>query len=119
MASLIAGVPAFASLHPSLLRELDRRLKEHRFGAGVFVFREGERGDRLYLILEGSVEVSAKAPSGSVVLATLAEGDLFGEIALLMPEAKRTASIKATAPLRTLSLDAADFHSLLSSYPEA
>ncbi len=81
--------------------------------------RQGEVGDRLYLIVEGLVEVTVAGLSGPVPLATLGPGELFGELALLSPSAQRQATVTTRAPLRALSLDAAAFHRALEAHPNA
>jgi CRP-like cAMP-binding protein len=80
---------------------------------------EGDAGERLYLIVEGRAEASTTGPSGTVPLATLGSGELFGEIALLEPGGRRQATVTAVEPLLVLSLRAADFRPVLETHPEA
>ncbi|MBA2619480.1 MAG: cyclic nucleotide-binding domain-containing protein, partial [Rubrobacter sp.] len=117
--ALLKGVPAFSRLPEAALEELAGLLREERFSAGGVVVTEGESGDRLYLISEGHAEVSAEGAKGSVPLAALGPGEVFGEVALLEPGGKRTATVTATAPLLALSLDAPAFHRALDAHPEA
>jgi putative peptide zinc metalloprotease protein len=116
---LLEGVPAFACLPTPALQELAERLEEDRYPPGVAMVAEGEAGDRLYLIAEGSAEVSTARQDGPVPLATLGPGELFGEIALLEPGGTRQATVTATTPLLVLSLGAPDFRRILDAYPEA
>ncbi len=51
--------------------------------AGECIFREGETGDRAYLIESGSVEISAKQHGAAQILSVLGEGDVFGEMTLI------------------------------------
>lgn len=111
--ALLRGVPAFARLPGEVLEELAALLAEEHYAAGAVVVTEGEAGDRLYLIAEGSAELSAAGP---VPLAALWPGELFGEVALLEPGGRRQATISAVAPLLLLSLDAPDFHRLLEDH---
>ncbi len=116
---LLAEVPAFAHLPSPVLEGLGSRLTEERFHSGDTVVFEGDAGDRLYLIVEGRAEASTAGPSGTVPLATLESGELFGEIALLEPAGRRQATVTASEDLRLLSLHAADFQRVLNAHPEA
>jgi CRP-like cAMP-binding protein len=116
---LLAEVPAFAHLPSPVLEGLDSRLTEERFHSGDTVVFEGDAGDRLYLIVEGRAVASTAGPSGTVPLATLESGELFGEIALLEPGGKRQATVTALEDLLLLSLHAADFQRVLDANPEA
>jgi nitric-oxide synthase, bacterial len=78
------------------------------FNVGDVVFSEGDRGDRLYLILTGRAEVRRKEGASEIVLAELLPGQFFGEIAILK-DTPRTATIVALDPLETVSLDGAWF----------
>ena len=101
------------------LEELVERLEEDRYPPGAAIVTEGEAGDRLYLIAEGSAEVSTAEQNSPVPLAALGPGELFGEIALLEPGDRRQATVTATTPLLVLSLGAPDFRSMLDAHPEA
>ena len=116
---LLAGIPAFARLPTAVLEGLASRLKEERFQSGDTVVVDGGADDRLYLIVEGRAEASTTEPSGTVPLATLEQGELFGEIALIEPGGKRLATVTAVDPLLLLSLAAADFRRVLEDDPEA
>lgn len=87
--------------------------EEHRRGS--FVVREGEAGERLYLVLSGRLEVRRDyAPGRSEPVAEMGEGDVFGEIALLQGGV-RTRSVRCRAPSILLGLDKADFERLVLS----
>jgi CRP-like cAMP-binding protein/Zn-dependent protease len=83
------------------------------------VVTEGDVGDRLFLIHSGSAEIAVSGKSGPVPLAALGPGELFGEIALLQPDGKRTATVTATTDLLVLSLAAPAFHEVLAAHPDA
>lgn len=117
--ALLKGVPAFARLPEEALEELAALLREERYPADGVVVVEGETGDRLYLISEGCAEVSAAGSRGSVPLAMLGPGELFGEIALLEPGGKRQATVTAITPLLALSLAAPAFNRVLDAHPKA
>lgn len=117
--ALLKGVPAFSRLPERTLEELAGLLLEERYSAGSVVVTEGEAGDRLYLISGGQAGVSAEGSKGPVPLATLGPGEIFGEIALLGPGAKRQATVTTITPLLALSLATPAFEGVLDAYPEA
>jgi CRP-like cAMP-binding protein len=74
---------------------------------GEMVFREGSRGDSLYLILEGLVAIEVAVPQrGRVRIATVGPGELFGWSSLFY-EKPKTALAAALEPTRALALNAA------------
>lgn len=84
------------------------------FDAGALVFGEGATGDLMYVVVSGRVEVFRKDAAGREVrLAVLAEGDAFGEIAIL-EHVRRTASVRAQGPTVTLALS----RQALARHPE-
>lgn len=89
------------------------RPEEHRRGS--YVVREGEPGERLYIVLSGRLEVRRDyAPGRSEPVAELGEGDVFGEIALL-EGGIRTRSVRSLGRSVLLALDKADFERLVLS----
>ncbi|MBX5491989.1 MAG: ATP-binding cassette domain-containing protein [Chloroflexi bacterium] len=111
-------VPLFADLPPEALAAIAQRLVAERYAPGDVIIRQGDVGDKLYLIDRGQVEVTVQhgpaAPEQP--LNTLHAGDYFGEIALLL-DVPRTASVKATTPVQLLALSKADLQALLHRLP--
>ncbi|MGH9457054.1 MAG: cyclic nucleotide-binding domain-containing protein [Thermoanaerobaculia bacterium] len=93
---------------------------EERFRAGSMVFREGDRGDKLYIILDGRIRISKFIPGvGEEALAVLDRGDFFGEMALI-DDQPRSADAKAHETDATvLSIDRATLREVLSMDPGA
>ena len=96
--------------------ELDRVLaiaqKETRKAEEV-VFKEGDVGDKFYVILSGEVRVMKPITSlGNEALAILKPGDFFGEMALI-DDSPRSASVVASADTTLLCITKKDFESLL------
>ena len=102
--ALLRGVEMFAPLPVVRLEELARRVRPVRVPAGAAVIREGEPGDRFYVIADGSVEVSERGRfrRSEVV------GECFGEIALLR-DVPRTATVTARTDVELLALEREDF----------
>lgn len=98
----------------ALLPDLHRR----SFDAGAYIFREGDLGQHLYLILNGEVKIARSGPGGAeVVFAVLLPGDMFGELALLEEGALRTADAVSLQPTDCLTLERRALNSFLDSHP--
>jgi CRP/FNR family cyclic AMP-dependent transcriptional regulator len=93
---------------------------EERFREGSMIFREGEKGDKLYIVLDGRVRISKFIPGvGEEALAVLDRGDFFGEMALI-DDKPRSADAKAHEGGATvLSIDRATLNEILSMDPHA
>ena len=105
---------------------------EERIKEGSMVFREGEKGDKLYIVLDGRVRISKFIPGvgadamglsaralGEEALAVLDRGDFFGEMALIDDKA-RSADAKAhDGDATVLSIDRATLNEILSMDPHA
>lgn len=87
-----------------------------RYPAGAFVFRQGDRGDRVYLIIGGTAEVRRTEGGRNQVLAELGPGQFFGELAVLN-DVPRAASVQATSELEVAWLDAAWIRSAGAANP--
>lgn len=84
VATFLARVALFADLPPVYLRRIAALGAEESFARGATIFAEGSAGDKLYLILSGSVRISRQVPGmGEEALAILRAGDYFGEMALI------------------------------------
>ena len=106
----------FADVAGSDLPWIDEIAREEVFDDGRIVFREGEMGDSLFIIVEGAVRV-LKGEVDPVVLAVLGERDCFGEMALLDGE-PRSATIETERRSRFLKIERADFEELLLARPQ-
>jgi CRP/FNR family transcriptional regulator, cyclic AMP receptor protein len=79
---------------------------------GDVLFREGDRGDKLYVLLEGEMEILL----GDFVLETAKSGTLIGEMALI-DDSPRTATARAKTPCRLAEIDRRRFHFLVQQTP--
>ncbi len=90
--------------------------REH-FEAKEVIFRQGDRGDRLYILVDGEVEVVKEGPGdGEEILARLGPGECFGEMALVSDNARMATARSATA-VNLLTVDRVGFHDLFSHHP--
>jgi len=84
---------------------------------GDMVIRQGEIGDKFFMIYRGSVDVSRRNQRGTESLGKLVAGDYFGEEALLMHQ-RRNATVTASEETVLLVLTLADFSQLLRQVPQ-
>jgi MFS family permease len=106
---LLRNIPIFAPLAEHVAERLSWDLVPLDAAAGTIVIREGDEGDRFYVIADGEAEVIT---AGRAV-ARLGPGSYFGEIALLR-DVPRTATVKAVTDCRLLSLERDVFLSALT-----
>ena len=98
-----------------LIRDIALELRPVIFTPGTYIFRAGEIGRHMYFISHGMVEVIS--PDGKTILATLGDGELFGEISLLFSQ-PRSASVRAMDYCDLYTLDKDNFERVLKHYPE-
>ena len=79
---------------------------------GDFLFREGEKGDKMYVLLEGEIDIFL----GDFVLETASPGSLLGEMALI-DDSPRTANAVAKSPSRLAQIDRRRFPFLVQQTP--
>src|SRR3990170_2543901 len=115
---LMALSPIFEPLTPADRKAILTRLTSQKFEQGVNIVREGEIGDTMYLIKEGEVNVWIQDPAkGKVVVATLAEGDFFGEIALATAR-PRVANVTTVTNAELVLFSRPMIKDILVKYPE-
>jgi ATP-binding cassette subfamily B protein len=124
----LAKFPFFRGLETERLTDISALFSTETCKPGESVVREGEPGDKFYIIVRGKVEVvkgvvaggngavTAGASADGERLAVLQDGDHFGEIALLRG-IPRTATVRALEPSVLLGLRREAFLKLTQSYP--
>ncbi len=112
----ILQTQAFLRLPAANIVSLFARLQEIPVKTGQIVIRQGDKGDYFYIIKQGRCRVVCKPAdnSSSVALADLAEGDSFGEEAL-MSNAPRNATVAMLCAGRLMRLAKSDFEALLKA----
>jgi NADH dehydrogenase len=90
--------------------------REH-FEPGQVVFRQGDIGDRVYLVLTGAADVVRSENAAEVHVARLEPGDWFGEMALLN-ETTRGATVRCAEAMDTLTLPKTEFSVLAANLPD-
>jgi ATP-binding cassette subfamily B protein len=113
----LRAIPIFEHLGEAQLATLAERFVSERYPAGTLVFREGDKGDRLHIVVRGKVEILKRVGQDLRQVAVLDDGSFFGEIALLQ-DVVRTATVRTRTPCLLLALDRDQFLDLLSVVPE-
>ncbi|HJT25808.1 MAG TPA: DUF1003 domain-containing protein [Pyrinomonadaceae bacterium] len=114
----LRSVPLFASLDDDAARELRSLLSDKRVPQNTRLFRQGDKGDAMYLIESGRVRISIRdEEQQEVILAELAQGDFFGEMSIIDGRQRSAdANVIDDAQLAILSRDA--FLSFVRSNPD-
>jgi CRP-like cAMP-binding protein len=111
--SQLGKVPLFAGLTPVALELISRVAAEETHALGTKIFKHGDPGDKLYVIVDGKVRISRDVPGmGEEALAVLGPGAVFGEMALL-DEAPRSADARVHERCRLLAVPKDAFEDLL------
>jgi CRP/FNR family transcriptional regulator, cyclic AMP receptor protein len=109
----MSKVPLFARCSKRELETIASLADEVDLPAGKVLTAEGDRGREFFVLLEGTAGVRSDGRE----LASLGEGDFFGEIALVTDKA-RTATVTATTQMRALVITDRAFRELLRNSPE-
>jgi CRP-like cAMP-binding protein len=113
----LQNVPIFAGLNDAALNMLWDHAKEVKASAGGIVVREGETGNRLFVVGEGQVRVCKHfGQSGEVELAKLAPGNFFGEMCIL-ETLPRSATVQAITNATLYTLTSLSFYHLYEQMP--
>ena len=115
---LLRQVALFATLDDAELAKIAETCREVSYHPGQTIFKEGEPGNRLFLILEGDVRISRDIPgSGEEALAILKPGACFGEMAVFDRSERSTDAI-SNGGCRLLTISRADLEIVLDLDPE-
>ena len=113
---MLRPMSLFQNLGTVEITQVAQKMKSQRFRAGDELVREGEPGDRFYLLSAGAVAVTTHEAGPDHRLAVLQSGDIFGERALITNE-PRNATITAIEDGMVFTLEKNEFDSALSSCP--
>jgi len=116
--TLLNEIDLFAYLDDEMKSNLSKRMKLHHFQSNDIVFKQGDKGDSLFVIREGVVGVWIKMEEGNAIeVARLGAGSFFGEMALLTGE-PRTASIITKTESYLYEITKSDFAPIIESSPQ-
>jgi sigma-B regulation protein RsbU (phosphoserine phosphatase) len=116
--NLLANIPLFHELPSSELEHLQGTMQVKDLEPGEILFREGQVGNRFYVIADGQLEIlmGAETPE-EMVLNVISTGEYLGEMSLIMPGGERTATARARVKTVLLSMDRDEFIALLGRHP--
>ena len=113
----LASIPVLTGIGQGALDLLAREGLVRDFGPCSWIVREGDEGHSFFILVMGQVEVVKHAETPhAVALATLRDGDFFGEMCVVEPM-PRAASIRALTAVRAIEIRAATLHHLFKQEP--
>jgi small-conductance mechanosensitive channel/CRP-like cAMP-binding protein len=113
----LSRVDVFRALDAEKVDRLARRLRHVVFGPGEVILRQGDPGDSLYLVRGGQVAVQIGVLGASKEIATLGDGQFFGEMSLMTGES-RTATVVAKTDVECYIVDKEAFQEIVHEKPE-
>ncbi len=114
----LAQVPIFRKVEAGELERLSRIARRETFKANTIVFFQGDRADKLFVILSGGAEVSQKTADGRrKVIGRLGAGEIFGELTLLDGR-ERCATVETVEATEMLSIAQPDFQAFAAKNPD-
>ena len=114
---VVRKAPLFAALDDETARALMESMTSSHLERGDTLFREGDQGDRLYVIGEGKIKLGRTSVDGREnLLAVLGPGEMFGELSLFDP-GPRTATATSIAEAQLIALSHEDLDSFLAGRP--
>ena len=123
---LLRGNILFADLNARQIRFVRNIVHLRRYRETEVIFRQGETGVGMYIILEGSVAITVNGPgsepaaaSGPIEIATLRPGDFFGELALVEDNCRRSADARALEDSQLIGFFKPDLLEILERNPAA
>lgn len=114
----LGSIPIFAGLNAAALSEIASAVEEAAFCTGDIIVREGEAGNRMFIIFSGRVEVVKNlAQTHETILAVLRPKDFLGEMSIIECVA-RSASVRAVEDTSLFALKGTDLYRLFKRYPD-
>ena len=111
--SLLKSAQIFADLDEGELARVVEVCKEQKYQSAKTIFKEGEPGNRLYIIADGEVRISRQVPgSGEEALAVLKKGAIFGEMAIF-DQSERSTDAIANTDCTLITISRSEFELLM------
>ncbi len=111
--SPLPRTPLFSDFTEDEFLEVVKKARSRELAPSEYLFHEGDRGDSIYFVAEGEVEVVGRAKDGSeAIVSTLREGNVFGEFGFFS-NAKRSGGVRATGKASVLELTKQDLDEII------
>lgn len=116
--NLLKKIQLFEGLDEQLQAEIIKHINLEYYPENFVLFREGDIGDKMYIIKSGNVRIfhAGETPSFDREIALLGENEFFGEMALIS-DVPRNATARTTQTTETFTLKKVDFLNLISTDP--
>ena len=114
--ALLQNLPLFKNIETAQLKLLAFTSERLAFKAGEDLCVQGEEGDSAFLIINGDADVYLVTEKDEILVATLHQNDIVGEIAILC-DVPRTATVRAKTDVETLCISKELFLSMLQQFP--
>jgi sigma-B regulation protein RsbU (phosphoserine phosphatase) len=116
--SVFLNIPLFRDIPKTDMSEIVNSLPIETYEPGSYLFRDGDRGDNLYVVRDGSLEVvlAAETPD-EMLLKVCGPGEYVGEMGLILPEGRRTATVRAKTRTHTWTMNSSRFTDMLQHWP--
>lgn len=116
--SILKNIPIFSEISPGDLDKIASEMKIQEFREGDLIFREGDHGDELFVVIQGSVSIFIIDKEGKeVILSTITPGSFFGEMSII-EQAPRSANCRVLQDSAFLVLRSDDFLRIIRSMPD-
>ena len=117
ISDLLRGCPLFFELYDPEIEKIVKYCTVYTFAAGEHIVSDGQVGNEIFIILDGSVIIQKKTPQRTVKIQTLRRGDVFGEM-VLVDEKTRSADIISETVSHILEIKYNDIFSLFKKEPQ-
>ena len=115
---IIRKAPLFSALDDAAAHDLRQSMVSLKLNKGQVLFKEGQEGDRLYVVVHGKIKLGTQSNDGREnLLSILGPGEMFGELSLFDPE-PRTSTATAVTDVRLVSLAHDAVIGLITSNPQ-
>lgn len=115
---ILSQIPLFASIPANALKSLATTLHQKDFPPDSLLLREGDEGDRFYIVLEGRLEIIKGLETDEEKLIYVrGPGDFIGEMSFFLASGLRTASVRTLTHVRLLEITRDIFDTLLCRFP--